>query len=858
MKLLILFVCLFCYAFAQNVATTGGDYGGALNNLPNWNSRAIICCFNWGRQDKDWFAENILENENVMQSSYYKDQLQPLYLNSKIVNAAQEHATDMIEGNFLSDRGSDGSYPADRLERNGYTGYTDLQTQNVGDAFLDGDSFLLCKFYFCQDGNGQVGANCKTDSNNPYIREKVMHEDINESGAGYNMTTEITVFHRYKIDWEAAYRSAFEQPEHPVATASHLFDYQANIKFLLNYYESSNGEQPEWVAVSWNDGTWNTYRMVESGFGTYTYTGTRFEDCYPYFYIIKDSNGKIWRYPEDQNLRTANWVGDEDTCGGLSTVPSECDPTLDCNELGACQSSGVCSCIDGWGGNTCTECPGDGPSKDKELKDQTVKAGEFLTYVFDSDTFSNDTDNIYSAEQSNGQPLPEWLAFNPDTKNFTGTGGDHCTKTYTIKVIATDCGGSASATFEIDLVNEAPDFNSLDDQPLNVEEEFEFQFAEDAFTDETELYYSSTLEDGSDLPEWIDFNSDNRTFNGSVPDEPTREFTIKVTASDGCPLSASGTFKILAADSQPKIYSDLKDFNKKILESWSYEISDEAFSGGSLEYAAERTNGDWPTWVHFTKASKTFTIDNSEIPAMCDETFTFEITATNGEGDESNTFNLAVENGKPEINKNLVDQSWKINTENSYTYGPDAFEDPQGEDLTITSTSLESWLTWSNTEEKFSTDGATECGEFDVTLYIKDSCQDNDMEDGFTITIEADQISQNTEISDANLVAGDLFNFGFDGSSFSQPQGLTLKFHSTNHPGWATFDESSLQYTGTAPDSASTTEVTLEVYTDECGLSKTVKFNIIVTEEDDDLVSPANLINFSFVLLLILLSYFLF
>ncbi|KAJ6235181.1 hypothetical protein M0813_03865 [Anaeramoeba flamelloides] len=860
MKFLFIAFCLISFTFAANVQTNDGDYGGSVNNLPNWNSRALLTCLNWGRQDKDWFAEEILENEDVMKDSYYQDKLNPLYINSKIVTAAQRHATDMIEGDFLSSRGSDGSYPADRLSDAGYTNYNNLKTTNIGLAYLDGDSFLLCKFLFCEDGYGRVGTYCKADNNNPSLRKKAMFEDVNEAGAGYNFTTELEVWYRYKIDLEETNKQSFVQPEHPVVAGSHVFDYQANIKFILSYYESSNGEQPEWAAVAWQaDGEWQVYRLVESGFGTYTYTGTRFTECLPYFFMVKDSKGNIWRYPEDQNLRTANWVGDEDTCAGLSTVPSDCDPTLDCEDKGACRADGVCACIDGWSGNTCNLCAGGGPSNDKDLVDQSVKTGESMTYIVDDATFSNDAENIYSAEQSNGQPLPEWLGFNPDTKNFTGTGADICSKTYTIKVIATDCGGSAYDTFSLELINDPPVFNSLDNQDADVSAEMEYQFAEGAFTDTSELTYTATMNDGSDLPEWLAFNSTTRTFTGTPPDTPVRGYTVKVTASDVCPLSTSGTFDIDVADSQPHVYTDLTDAQKQVLENWSYTIPDDAFSGGHLTYTASRSNGDMPTWIKFIKASKTFEIDNDEIPGICPETFNLVVTATNDVGNEENDFVFEVVNNPPVINKAIPDQTWTINTKKAYTFGSGDFTDPDKEDLSYTSNDLESWLQFSESEKKFSTDGADECGKFDVTMYIKDSCEANEIHTDFEIEIIADQIKQNSELDEVTVYAGEVFNFAVERTKFSQAQGLTLKFYA-DKPGWADFDDGNLQFSGTAPDSTSTTVVTLEAYTEKCGLSKVAKFNLIVgsNEGSNDLVSPANLISFSFLLLLIFISYLLF
>ncbi|MFN0130706.1 MAG: putative Ig domain-containing protein [Verrucomicrobiales bacterium] len=63
----------------------------------------------------------------------------------------------------------------------------------------------------------------------------------------------------------------------------------------------------------------------------------------------------------------------------------------------------------------------------------------------------------YSASLATGQPLPDWLAFDPSTRSFTGTprGGRH-PETWRIRVTATDAGvppASGSTEFRIQLTN---------------------------------------------------------------------------------------------------------------------------------------------------------------------------------------------------------------------------------------------------------------------------------------------------------------------------------------------------------------------------------------------------------------------
>jgi len=87
------------------------------------------------------------------------------------------------------------------------------------------------------------------------------------------------------------------------------------------------------------------------------------------------------------------------------------------------------------------------------IPDQSVQTGQLFLYTVPDSVFIDDDGNntlVYSAVLSNGNPLPAWLSFDPDTRTFTGTPTEAIN--IDIKVTAADSAGiSVSCTFAIDI-----------------------------------------------------------------------------------------------------------------------------------------------------------------------------------------------------------------------------------------------------------------------------------------------------------------------------------------------------------------------------------------------------------------------
>jgi trimeric autotransporter adhesin len=93
--------------------------------------------------------------------------------------------------------------------------------------------------------------------------------------------------------------------------------------------------------------------------------------------------------------------------------------------------------------------PNKAPIVAQPLADQSVAEGAALNFGFGTSAFTDpNLDTLtYSATLADGSPLPGWLAFNPTTRNFSGTAS--VPGTISVKVIASDGGLAVSDIFDI-------------------------------------------------------------------------------------------------------------------------------------------------------------------------------------------------------------------------------------------------------------------------------------------------------------------------------------------------------------------------------------------------------------------------
>ena len=195
--------------------------------------------------------------------------------------------------------------------------------------------------------------------------------------------------------------------------------------------------------------------------------------------------------------------------------------------------------LESWANFTLTvvEAPPNQPPIAPSLTDQAAVEDKLFSYVAPAFTDPDEDTLTYAAGLSNGSSLPTWLTFNPTTRTFSGTPLEADTPaTLTIQVTAGDGTQSTGATFALAVqeVNDPPAAPSI--PPQTAIEGAPFSYQAPAFTDPEgdPVTYAAALEDGSDLPSWLTFDADTRTFSGTASDDDTpATLTIRITATDG-------------------------------------------------------------------------------------------------------------------------------------------------------------------------------------------------------------------------------------------------------------------------------------------------------------------------------------
>lgn len=97
------------------------------------------------------------------------------------------------------------------------------------------------------------------------------------------------------------------------------------------------------------------------------------------------------------------------------------------------------------------------------LQDQQGRAGEVLSFEFSGGAFldQDGSELSYRALLVNGEPLPDWLTFNPQTRSFSGTPPLDAVGNYEVAVFAVDPSGAAMQQqfrIQVDsLPNQAPE-----------------------------------------------------------------------------------------------------------------------------------------------------------------------------------------------------------------------------------------------------------------------------------------------------------------------------------------------------------------------------------------------------------------
>ncbi|KAJ6251839.1 dystroglycan-related [Anaeramoeba flamelloides] len=464
------------------------------------------------------------------------------------------------------------------------------------------------------------------------------------------------------------------------------------------------------------------------------------------------------------------------------------------------------------------------PTVEQAIPDQSVKA---LTadwaFDFESTTFANLGDLSYSAQLTNGDPLPNWLKF--EESNPREFSGDvECAQVLQIRVTATDgCSQSASTDFQLTVTNSAPTKNmDLVDQSKVVGDAYEYIFDNETYTDadvgDTLTYTSNQLVGGGSFPTWLEFTEGERKWHGTIPPQQCQEdLNVEIEISDGC-ASITDDYVLSVTNQAPSYSGALVNKGAHIKQAFEYTFDSDCFTDPELQditYTATLDNGDpLPGWLSFEESNPrqfTGTVDESE----CDgDLYVIKVVANDGcsTNDVSGTYELTITNDAPQKNTDIPNQAATTNTLFEYTIPDTYFTDPENVALTYEATlydggDLPDWLGFEdeNARQFKGTVVAEECDqeEYRILVTVSDGCLS--VSDDFYLTITNEAPSSDVAIENQVATTNTQFIHTFSDTCFSDPENVALTYEAklddgSDLPDWLGFQVySAREFKGTPP-----------------------------------------------------------
>jgi Ca2+-binding RTX toxin-like protein len=367
----------------------------------------------------------------------------------------------------------------------------------------------------------------------------------------------------------------------------------------------------------------------------------------------------------------------------------------------------------------------DAPVVANLIADQSATEDQSFSFTVPANTFA-DVDAgdslAYSATRADGSALPGWLAFDAQSRTFSGTPANGDVGSVDLKVTATDsASASVSDVFTVAVgnTNDAPTLdNPIADQNATEDAAFSFTVAANTFTDVDvgdSLTYSATLANGSALPAWLSFDAQTRTFSGTPLNADVGGISVRVTAIDGSNASVYDDFNVSVANTNdaPVVANPIADQGASEDAAFNFTVPAGTFAdvdaGDSVSYSASLLNGSaLPAWLSFDANTRTF----SGTPANADVgTVSVRVTATDGSSASvSDVFELAVvnTNDAPTVANAIADRSATEGQAFTYTVPANTFADVDvGDSLSYSASlasgaALPSWLTFDAQTRTFS------------------------------------------------------------------------------------------------------------------------------------------------------------
>ncbi len=352
----------------------------------------------------------------------------------------------------------------------------------------------------------------------------------------------------------------------------------------------------------------------------------------------------------------------------------------------------------------------------------------------------------------------------------------------------------------------------------------------------------------------------SRTVTTNTGTDGEYQVIVKATTPGG--QSSTGSFFITIDDSgsstAPVVNNRVSDASATLNTAFSFTVPSNTFSdpgGDTLTLSASGL----PDWLSFDPSTGEF----SGTPGPNDAgTSTVTVTATDPGGESaSDSFDIVVgadTNNAPTIGDGIPARNASVANPFSQTVPDSAFQDADGDTLTLSAANLPSWLSFDPATRTFN--GTPESGDIDrlsITVTATDpsgATVDSDFVLGVNQFNNAPTEGQG--IGNQSATAGTAFSVVVPDDAFADADGDPLTFSTGTLPDWLSFDSTTRMFAGTPAAGDAGTDTILVVVTDPAGGTGDTIFDIAVDGgvenrapvEDAGIpgqfVSPGNVFNF--------------
>jgi len=283
---------------------------------------------------------------------------------------------------------------------------------------------------------------------------------------------------------------------------------------------------------------------------------------------------------------------------------------------------------------------------------QTASTGTPYSFTVNTNTFF-DIDNDPMTYTANN--VPPFLTFYNTTRTFTGTPQSGDVGSYLITIEADAFGGSASTSFNLNVVSAITTYPPvLEVQIPNLTERagtaFSFTIGSDTFVDpqDSVLTYQAELVGNLPLPAGLNFDPATRTLSGTVLDPQILTILIRATNPSGA--FALDTFTITVVESAPPIVLNaLANGVANVNQKFTYHVPSNTFidaTNDPLTITVLQSNGNTlPSWLKWDETTSLLSGTPSAFDAGTIHTnkVNIDVWAKDGVGSTKTSFTIYIE-----------------------------------------------------------------------------------------------------------------------------------------------------------------------------------------------------------------------